>query len=240
MEGPQVQLFVTCLVDSLAPEVGRASLDALEKAGCTVGFPLEQGCCGQPAFNVGLVDEARKMAGQTLDVLDETEGPVVTPSGSCAAMMAHHYLDLFADTRREDQAKRVSGRVRELTQFLVDDLDTDIGASCEGCTVAYHYSCHGLRQLGLSGQADRLLEGTNRVPLAEDKECCGFGGLFAVEMPAVSTAIMNTKLHHIVESGATTVVGGDVSCLLHIEGGLRRRGVDVEVKHIAELLGDGE
>lgn len=240
MEGPQVQLFVTCLVDALAPEVGRASLDALEKAGCNVDFPLEQGCCGQPAFNVGLVDEARKMAGHTLDVLDGTEGPVVTPSGSCAAMMAHHYLDLFASTRREDQARRVAARVRELTQFLVDDLDTDITASCEGCTVAYHYSCHGLRQLGLSGQADRLLEGTNRVPLAEDEECCGFGGLFSVEMPAVSTAIMNTKLDRIVESGAATLVGGDVSCLIHIEGGLRRRGVDVEVKHIAELLGDGE
>lgn len=240
MEGPQVQLFVTCLVDSLAPGVGRASLDALEKAGCTVDFPLAQGCCGQPAFNVGLVGDAREMAGQTLDVLDGTEGPVVTPSGSCAAMMVHHYVDLFAGTPREDQAKRVAARVRELTQFLVDDLDTDIAASCEGCSVAYHYSCHGLRELGLSGQADRLLEEANRVPLAEDRECCGFGGLFSVEMPAVSAAILNTKLDHIVDSGATTVVGGDVSCLIHIEGGLRRRGVDVEVKHIAELLGDAE
>lgn len=240
MEGPQVQLFVTCLVDSLTPEVGRATLNALEKAGCTVDFPLDQGCCGQPAFNVGLIDDARTMAGQTLDMLDETEGPVVTPSGSCAVMMAHHYLDLFAGTGREEQARRVAERVRELTQFLIDDLDTSIGASCDGCTVAYHYSCHGLRELGLEGQADRLLEGVRRVPLAEDKECCGFGGLFSVEMPAVSTAIMNMKLDHIVESGANTLVGGDVSCLIHIEGGLHRRGVDIEVKHIAELLGEVE
>lgn len=238
MEGPQVQLFVTCLVDSLVPEVGRATLDALEKAGCTVEFPLEQGCCGQPAFNVGLVDDARRMAGQTLDVLDATEGPVVTPSGSCATMMAHHYRDLFDDTNRAEQAKRVADRVRELTQFLVDDLHTDIEASCEGCTVAYHYSCHGLRELKLSGQADRLLESTERVPLAEDRECCGFGGLFSVEMPAVSAAIMDKKLDHIVASGADTIVGGDVSCLMHIEGGLRRRGVDVDVVHIAELLGE--
>ncbi|MGD2043185.1 MAG: (Fe-S)-binding protein [Acidimicrobiia bacterium] len=240
MEGPQVQLFVTCLVDSLAPEVGRASLSALEGAGCSVEFPLDQGCCGQPAFNVGLVEEARTMAGQTLDVLDGTEGPVVTPSGSCAVMMAHHYPDLFAGTRREEQARRVAGRVRELTQFLVDDLDADITASCEGCTVAYHYSCHGLRELGLSSQADSLLEGTNRVPLTEDDECCGFGGLFSVEMPAVSADILRTKLDHIVDSGATTLVGGDVSCLLHMAGGLRRRGIDIDVKHIAELLGDGE
>jgi L-lactate dehydrogenase complex protein LldE len=240
MEGPQVQLFVTCLVDALAPEVGRATLDVLERAGCSVEFPIEQGCCGQPAFNVGLLDEARLMAGQTLDVLDGTEGPVVTPSGSCAAMMAHHYRDLFSGTSREDQAQRVAGRVRELTQFLVDDLEADVSASCRDCAVAYHYSCHGLRELGLSGQADRLLENVDRVPLAEDRECCGFGGLFSVEMPAVSVAIMNAKLDHIVESGATTLVGGDVSCLMHIEGGLRRRGADIDVKHIAELLGDGE
>jgi L-lactate dehydrogenase complex protein LldE len=240
MEGPQVQLFVTCLVDSLAPDVGRATLDALEKAGCVVDFPLEQGCCGQPAFNVGLVDDARTMAGQTLDMLDATDGPIVIPSGSCAAMMAHHYPDLFAGTGRDEQARRVGARVRELTQFLVDDLDSDIEASCDDCTVAYHYSCHGLRELGLEHQADRLLSGVVRVPLSEDKECCGFGGLFSVEMPAVSTAIMNTKLEHIVESGATTVVGGDVSCLIHIEGGLRRRGVAIEVKHISELLGEAQ
>ena len=240
MEGPQVQLFVTCLVDSLAPEVGRATLSALERAGCTVDFPVDQGCCGQPAFNVGLIDDARTMAAQTLDVLDETEGPVVVPSGSCAAMMAHHYSTLFAGTGREEQATRVAARVRELTQFLVDDLDSSLSGACGGCTVAYHYSCHGLRELGLDHQADRLLADTKRADLAGDKECCGFGGLFAIEMPAVSTAIMNTKLDRIEASGADTLVAGDVSCLMHMEGGLRRRGSGVTVRHIAELLGDPE
>lgn len=239
MEGPRVQLFVTCLVDVLTPEVGRASVDVLEKAGCPVDFPAEQGCCGQPAFNVGMVDEARLMAAQTLDVLDVTEGPVVVPSGSCTAMITHHYRDLFAGTDREDQVARVAGRVRELTQFLVDDLDTDVVASCEGCTVAYHHSCHGLRDLGLGEQADRLLADVNRVPLEGDEDCCGFGGLFSVEMPAVSTAIMDEKLDRIEASGADTVVAGDVSCLLHIGGGLHRRGSSVTAKHIALLLGDG-
>jgi len=238
MEGPQVQLFVTCLVDSLAPEVGRATLSALEKAGCTVEFPVEQGCCGQPAFNVGLVDDARTMAAHTLDVLDETEGPVVVPSGSCAAMIAHHYSALFVGSRREEQATRVANRVWELTQFLVDDLDSSLSASCGGCKVAYHYSCHGLRELGLDHQADRLLSDTDRTELAGDKECCGFGGLFSVEMPAVSTAIMDAKLDRIVASGADTLVAGDVSCLMHMEGGLRRRGSEITVRHIAELLGD--
>ena len=238
MEGPPVQLFVTCLVDSLTPEVGRATVNALEKAGCSVDVPAGQGCCGQPAFNVGLHEEARVMAVHTLDVLDSTEGPVVIPSGSCSAMITRHYEDLFSGSEREEQVRRVGARVRELTQFLVDDLATGDRASCDDCTVAYHYSCHGLRDLGLEGQADTLLDEVTRVPLEGERECCGFGGLFAIEMPAVSTAIMDRKLDSIVASGADTLVGGDVSCLLHLAGGLHRRGSDIDVKHIAELLGD--
>jgi L-lactate dehydrogenase complex protein LldE len=238
MEGPKVQLFVTCLVDSLAPEVGRATVVALERAGCSVDFPIEQGCCGQPAYNVGLVDDARTMATQTLDVLDATEGPVVVPSGSCAVMMRHHIPELFRATEREEQALRVGSRVRELTQFLVDDLASAVRASCDGCSVAYHYSCHGLRELGLEDQADVLLEGMERVALEGDKECCGFGGLFSVEMPAVSTEIMRHKLDRIEESGADVVVAGDISCLIHIAGGLRRRQSSIDVSHIAQLLGE--
>lgn len=238
MSGPPVQLFVTCLVDSLAPEVGRATLGALEAAGCDVAFPQDQACCGQPAFNVGLWDEARQMAAQTLDVLDATEGPIVTPSGSCAVMMAHHYSELFEGTSKAEQAARVGDRVRELTQYLVDDLSSDVRASCGDCSVAYHYSCHGLRELGLSGQADVLLSDVDRRQLAGADECCGFGGLFSVEMPALSTAILEAKLTAIEDSEADVLVGGDLSCLLHIEGALRRRNPDIEVRHIAELLAD--
>lgn len=239
MEGPKVQLFVTCLVDALAPGVGRATVAALEKAGCVVEFPDGQSCCGQPAFNVGLVDDARTMAEHTLDVLDETAGPVVIPSGSCAVMITRHYAHLFEGTARETQARHVADRVRELTQYLVDDLDSSVRADCDGCTVAYHYSCHGLRELGLDHQADRLLEATDRAELERAKECCGFGGLFSVEMPAISEAIMNEKLDRVEASGADTLVGGDVSCLIHMEGGLRRRGSKIDVKHIAELIGGG-
>lgn len=238
MEGPKVQLFVTCLVDALAPEVGRATVDALEKAGCVVEFPASQGCCGQPAYNVGMVDAARRMAEHTLDVLDDTEGRVVIPSGSCAVMIVHHYPDLFDGTSREEQAKRVADRVRELTQYLVDDLDSAVRASCDGCTVAYHYSCHGLRELGLDHQADRLLEETRRAPLEGAEECCGFGGLFSIELPAVSAAILDEKLDRVEASGADTLVANDISCLLHMEGGLRRRGSAITVKHIAALVGD--
>jgi len=239
MEGPHVQLFVTCLVDALAPHVGRATLAALESAGCEVDFPVDQTCCGQPAFNVGLNNRAREMAEHTLDVLDATEGPVVLPSGSCTEMIVHHYQDLFAGTDREEQAGRVSARTEELTQFLAD-RDNPPRATCDGCTVAYHYSCHGLRGLGLDTTTDVLLEGVDRVELEGDRECCGFGGLFAVEMPAVSAAIMDGKLDQVLASGADTLVGSDISCLLHLEGGLRRRGAKIEVKHVAELLGEAD
>ncbi len=239
MEDPKVQLVVTCLVDALSPQVGGATLAVLENAGCMVEFPETQSCCGQPAFNVGLLGPAREMAAYTLDMLDSTEGTIVVPSGSCAEMIVHHYPELFADTDRAAQAQRVGTRTRELTQFLVDDLDAGAIASCEGCTIAFHHSCHGLRGLSLAHQADRLIAHESRAELPGDMECCGFGGLFSVEMPAVSAAILQEKLDSIEASGAGVVTGGDISCLLHIEGGLRRRGSSIEVRHIAELLAEG-
>jgi L-lactate dehydrogenase complex protein LldE len=236
MEGPQVQLVVTCLVDAMAPRVGRAALSVLERAGCRVDYPAGQTCCGQPALNTGHVEQAREMAAHTLEVLDQTEGAIVVPSGSCAEMMIHHYPALFAGTPREAQAVRVAGRVRELTRFLIDDLDTHLRARAAQGSIAFQYSCHGLRGLGLDGPADRLLFGAERAGFEGDRECCGFGGLFSIEMPAVSGAIMDGKLDRLEASGASTLAGGDISCLLHLEGGLRRRGSSIEVKHIAELL----
>jgi L-lactate dehydrogenase complex protein LldE len=155
-------------------------------------------------------------------------------------MIVHQYPALFAGTEREVQARRVASRTRELTQFLIDDLDSDLAADCGGCTVAFHHSCHGLRGLGLSGQADRLLREVDRVPLEGAEECCGFGGLFSVEMASVSAAIMDEKLDRVEASRAETLVGSDISCLIHLEGGLRRRGSAIRVRHIAELLGPSE
>lgn len=236
MEGPKVQLVVTCLVDALAPEVGRAALAVLEGQGCVVEFPEGQTCCGQPAFNVGMDDQARVMAAHMLDVLDTSEGSIVLPSGSCTDMIVHHYPELFAGTERAEQAHRVAARAREFTQFLVDDLGADPGVSCEDCVIAYHHSCHGLRGLGLEHQATQLLAGAVQVPLDGAKECCGFGGLFSIELPSVSTAIMEEKLDRLQASGANTLVANDVSCLIHLEGGLRRRGSDIQVKHISQVL----
>lgn len=178
------------------------------------------------------------MAAQTVDVLDATDGPIVVPSGSCADMIVHHIPELLGDDLRE-AAVRVSSRTRELTQFIVDDLEVgDTSSTAEG-TCTLHHSCHGLRNLGIQEQPERLLDavdGLHRVDLPDATECCGFGGLFALEMPDVSAAMLERKLDSIEATGAEVVVGGDVSCLMHIAGGLHRRGSLVQARHIAEML----
>lgn len=235
-----VQLLVTCLVDHLFPDVGLAAADVLERAGIEVRVPEGQTCCGQPAFNGGCHDEARIMARHTVDVLSKDDAPVVVPSGSCADMLIHHAPVLLADEPAyAERARALAGRTYEFTQFLVDVLGrTDCGACAKG-TAAYHASCHGLRGLGVREQPLALLqrvEGLEVRPLAESETCCGFGGLFAVKMSGISGVMLDRKIAHIEESGAQTVVATDVSCLMHIAGGLRRRGSAVTVKHIAEVL----
>lgn len=232
-----VQLFVTCLVDALKPEVGEATVAVLEAAGCDVEFPSDQSCCGQPAYNAGFRSDARRMARHTLDVLDGTDGPIVLPSGSCTDMIVHHYPGLVAgDPDYTAKAERVAGRVRELTQFLVDDLETTLRVD-DDRTIAYHPSCHGLRNLGIHAQPATLLEGCERASLgSEEKVCCGFGGVFSVKQPEISNLMLQQKLDAVETSGAAVLCGGDVGCLMHIEGGLRRRASEVEVRHIAELL----
>jgi L-lactate dehydrogenase complex protein LldE len=238
---PVIQLFATCLVDWLAPQVGEATVAVLEKAGCDVAVPSGQTCCGQPAFNAGLNAQARRMARHTLDVLDATEGTIVVPSGSCADMLIHHVPELMAgDEKYEAMAQRVGERVRELTAFLVDDLgSTQLGAVSAGRAV-FHLSCHGLRNLGLRSQPLALLEAVEELELVTPEgaeECCGFGGLFSVELPEMSAAILAAKLDTIEACLPDELIGGDVSCLLHMAGGLHRRGSSIRVRHIAEVLG---
>jgi L-lactate dehydrogenase complex protein LldE len=239
-----VQLFATCLVDHFHPEVAWATVRLLERLGLTVRVPLDQTCCGQPAFNGGFEDEARDMARHTVAVLGLDPAPIVVPSASCAEMIVHHYPRLFKGEQNwESRAVEVAARTYELSQFLVDVLGvTDVGAAAAG-PVAYHASCHGLRGLGLRTQPRQLLahvRGAACRDLQGAETCCGFGGLFAVKMAAISGAMLQTKLDDIEASGARTVVATDVSCLMHVGGGLRRRGSRVDVKHLAEVLAQTE
>lgn len=235
-----VQLFVTCLVDQFFPDVGFAVVEILENLGLKVEYPQAQTCCGQPAFNAGFWNDARAMARHTIDVLSQSDAPVVIPSGSCGDMVIHHYAEILADDPEYGpKAAALAQRTYEFTQFLVDVLGVaDVQARAGGC-LTYHASCHGLRGLGLKQQPRKLLSnvsGAEQKELPGAEECCGFGGLFAVKMSDISGAIMQRKLDNIEATGADTVVGADVSCLMHIAGGLRRRGSKIQVKHLAEIL----
>jgi len=238
----RVQLLVTCLLDSLRPDVGFAVAKVLEKAGMQVDVPRDQTCCGQPAFNAGSWDAARDIARHVIEVFDGDDVPVVVPSGSCADMVIHQAPTLLAgDPRYAERARRLSARTHELTAFLVDVLGvTDLGAASSG-RVAYHPACHGLRGLGLDRQPNALLDavrGIARCPLDEAETCCGFGGLFALKMTEISGSLLDRKIANVERSGADTLVATDISCLLHIGGGLHRKGSAVKVKHLAELLAE--
>jgi L-lactate dehydrogenase complex protein LldE len=238
----RIQFFATCLIDHLFPHVGLSAVEVLERAGVEVTVPAGQTCCGQPAFNAGFIEEARSMARHTVDVLSREDAPVVVPSGSCADMLIHHSPVLLADqSPYATRARALSARTYEFTRFLVDVLKrTDCGACHEG-SATYHPSCHALRGLNVDRQPRELLNGVKDIeirPLRDAETCCGFGGLFAVKMSDVSGAMLGRKLECIAETGAATVVSTDMSCLMHIGGGLRRHGSPVVVKHLAEILAE--
>ncbi len=230
----RVALFVTCLGDTVQPQVGQATVAVLERLGIGVEFPREQTCCGQLHFNAGYQGEARALALRFVEVF-RPYGVVVTPSGSCASHVRVHYPGLLGA-----DAGDVPGRVLELSELLVGRLGVeDVGAAWEGGAVAYHPTCHSLRLLRLGDAPERLLRavrGLTLVELPDAHECCGFGGTFAVKNAAVSSAMLADKIACVEASGAAAVCACDSSCLLHIGGGLERRGSRVRAVHLAEVL----
>lgn len=237
----RVQLLVTCLVDHFRPETADAVVALLEREGLTVEVPDGQTCCGQPAFNAGARVDAEAMARHTVEVLSRSPAPIVVPSGSCTDMLVHHSPLLLAnDHTWAPRAREVAARTFELTEFLVDVLGISPPTPAPG-VLTYHACCHGLRGLGIETQPRQLLAGAGErlVPLPEADSCCGFGGLFAVKMADVSGAMLARKCRQIATTGADTVVVTDVSCAMHMQGGLERDGRPVRVRHIAEVLASG-
>ena len=235
---PRVGLLLTCLVDLMRPSVGFAAVKLLEEAGCLVDVP-SQTCCGQPAFNSGDRATARRLARQVMRAFAPYDY-VVVPSGSCGGTVIKHYPEMFADDpvlAREAQA--LAARTHELVSFLTAVMGvTRVSATFDGA-VTYHDSCSGLRELGIRDQPRRLLEtvrGLDLVEMADADVCCGFGGTFAVKYGEISNAIVDKKADRIVESGARTLVAGDLGCLLNMAGKLSRRGSPTEVRHVAEIL----
>jgi L-lactate dehydrogenase complex protein LldE len=235
-----VQLFITCIIDTLYPETGEAVVRILEKAGARVSFPPNQTCCGQPAFNAGLRAQARKMATQTIQAFEPYPGPVVVPSGSCAAMIRHTYAELFAeDPEWLQRASTLASRTYEFSEFLVDKLGvTDLGARYEG-KLTYHSSCHLLRGMGVDRQPRALLAAVHNaefVELPNTADCCGFGGIFSIEHPEISDAMLTRKIENLEKSEAPIVVSCDAGCVTNINGGLHRKHKNQRAVHIADIL----
>lgn len=241
-ESLKVALFITCLVDNFFPDVGEAMARILAAHGVHMEFPEGQTCCGQPAFNSGYADEAREVAKNLLDAFADADY-VVSPSGSCVGMIHHCYAELFADDPALAwRAHELAKKTYEFSQFLVNVLGVeDLGAQFP-YRVTYHPSCHGSRLLGVRDEPLRLLRRVRDLQLVDlpgASDCCGFGGTFAVKMHEVSTAMVDEKVEHVLETGAEVLVGTDMGCLMNIGGRLRHQGKPVRVLHLAQLLYEG-
>jgi L-lactate dehydrogenase complex protein LldE len=239
----RVALFVTCVVDQMWPAVGASTVEVLRRVGCTVEFDERQTCCGQPAFNTGYSAEARQLAERFIRMCEESEAEaIVSPSGSCTAMV-HHYPTLFDDAEGDQdwrrRARAVAERTFELSSFLVRILKVDdVGARWPG-RVTWHDACHALRDLQVHSEPRRLIEHVREaefVELENADSCCGFGGTFSVKYPEISVAILDQKIEAIERAGVQAVVSGDASCLMQIGGRLSRKGSSVRPMHLAELL----
>ncbi len=234
-----VVVFTTCLIDQLRPDIGGAVLSLLRRHGCRPSHVSGTTCCGQPAWNTGLTGPARRVARHTLRRLAATEGPLIVPSGSCATMMHEFWPELFRGFPEEDAANTVAQRVTELSAFVAAGARPEPSESTS--RVAYHDSCHMLRELGIRDAPRQLLtdRGVEVVEIAGAEWCCGFGGTFSVKLPAISTAMADEKLDSVKAAGVDRIVGCDLSCLLHLQGRADRRGLAVTTAHLAEELDRG-
>ncbi|MFC3995868.1 (Fe-S)-binding protein [Nocardiopsis sediminis] len=239
----RIALFITCVNDTLFPGTGRAVVRLLERLGHEVVFPEDQTCCGQMHYNTGYRRDAQRLAVRFVETFADADA-VLAPSGSCAAMVRDNYPRLGAPgSRLARAAERVAPRVYDLSELLVDVLGvTDVGAYFPH-TVTYHPTCHGLRLLKLGDRPYRLLRavrGLELVELAGERECCGFGGTFAVKNPDVSAAMGADKARNVAATGAEVLCAVDNSCLMHIGGTLDRARSGVKAVHLAEILASTE
>jgi L-lactate dehydrogenase complex protein LldE len=240
----RVSLFVTCLVDQLWPEVGTSAVEVLRRTGCEVVFDERQTCCGQPAFNTGYRSDARVFARRFIEIFEDAEtDAIVSPSGSCTAMV-HHFHQLFEDDEHwRKRAEAIAKRTHEFSSFLVNVLGIDdVGGSFRG-RVTWHDACHGLRDLNLHSEPRRLIKsvrGVEFVELPNADACCGFGGTFSVKYPEISVAILDNKIAEIEKAGVRAMTSGDASCLMQIRGRLTRQKSAVRAMHLAELLAANE
>ncbi len=237
-----VALFITCLTDQFYPRVGVAVTKILEHFGCHVYFPQDQTCCGQPFFNNGFHPEAKDLARRYIEIFEKYDY-VVTPSGSCCAMVREQFPLLFKnDHAYQTGMKRVVANTYEFVEFLTKVLQVNLVdiSLPEKQTMTYHYTCH-LRGLGIKDEGVRLLKQIGNlefVPMEKTDQCCGFGGTFAIKYPDISEAIVEDKVNCIAQTHAPTTICNEAGCTMNISGMCHRRKVDTQVKHLAEVMAE--
>lgn len=234
----RIYFFGTCLVDAIYPEAGIAAIRLIQKHGVKVVFPPDQSCCGQPAYNSGFPDEARSVARHQIETFHKPY-PIVVPSGSCAGMLRYHYPALFEGWPEEKKAKNFSGRVYELTEFLIHVLKIQPEDRGEPVKITWHSSCHASREMKVTQGCKDLLRKLKHVELVEmdrEHECCGFGGTFSVKQPEISAVMVEDKISDILKTGAGLVLSTDCGCLMNMTGAMNKRRLAVKGMHIAEFL----
>lgn len=234
----KVTLFVTCLVDMFASDVGKDMVEVLERLGCEVEFPAKQTCCGQPAYNSGYLKEAKEPMKHMINTFSEAEY-IVTPSGSCAAMFKEYPHVFSNDPEWEEKAEKIASKTYEFSQFIVQVCNvTNVGARLPH-KATFHTSCHMTRILGEKSTPFQLLnevEGLELIPLPHHFDCCGFGGTFSVKMPKISKEMVDEKMNHILETDAEILIGADSGCLMNIGGRITRSGKRIKIMHLANVL----
>lgn len=237
----KVQLFIPCFIDQLYPQTAFNMLKVLQKAGCTVEYNSNQTCCGQPAFNAGFWDDAKEVCTKFLKDFDGADY-VVAPSASCTGFVRNYYPKLFDNSSHHNDVKDLKERTFEFSEFLVNVLKIeDLGAKLD-LKATYHDSCAGLRECKIKEEPRKLLGNVKGLELVEMKDvetCCGFGGTFAVKFEPISIGMADQKVSNARESGAQCIISTDHSCLMHLDGYIRHKGLPMKTMHIADVLASG-
>ncbi|WP_199121437.1 (Fe-S)-binding protein [Pedobacter sp. ASV28] len=237
----KIELFIPCFVDQLYPETAFNTVKILEKAGCEVVYNAKQTCCGQPAYNAGYWEQAKEVGTKFLADFSETDY-IVAPSGSCVGMVKSGFNDLFTNTIVHNKCRNIQSNIFELSDFLINILKKDyFGAELEGKAV-YHDSCSGLRECKIKEEPRQLLSrviGLEMVEMRDTDMCCGFGGTFAVKFDAISSAMAEQKVNNALEMDADYIISTDLSCLMHLDGYIKKNNLSIKTMHIADVLANG-
>jgi L-lactate dehydrogenase complex protein LldE len=236
-----VDIFIPCFVDQLFPDTAFNMIKVLERAGCKVNYNSEQTCCGQPAFNAGYWDQCRDVAEKFIDDFP-IDRPIITPSASCAGMVKNYYTEIFQNTIQNNRAKIVQKNMYEFSDFLVNVLKvTDVGAKLDGLAT-YHDSCSALREMGIKKEPRLLLSNVRGLEIREmdDTEtCCGFGGTFSVKYEAIAVGMAEQKIINAEATNTQLIISTDLSCLMHMDGYIKKQNKKLKVMHLADVLASG-